>query len=254
MDRLLLFAGVGFFALLSEACLEFFLTSQKRTKASMALGGLWFIHLPMGLVLVPLKLTVALQILGSVRAFAVVDFPADRLEEKNLVVLNSFDLGHAVFPMARELEGLPVPHRGHQMAPMSNSFTVERTGPKSLLLTSPAGFLRGKLDQLTRGSQHPFFEGYRRDCGLYAVTVEEVNEAGQPKSMSFVFDRNLESEDLVWIGLIEGRFQEWRPPELGRSEYIASPKLSQILSLIRDPQTQIATAATRGGSVQEKED
>jgi len=175
----------------------------------------------------------ALHVLHSVKASALAELPAEKIEAKQVVVLNTFDLGHAMMPLTRAMEGLPVPERSYQLAPMTADMTVYRTGEFGLEIEAEQGLLGNKIDQLTRGPQHPFEAGYRRDCGLFEVTVLKTTGAAGPSRVRFDFDRNLESADVLWLAIIGGELRQWSPPAVGDSAPIRAVSLGEILTLVQ---------------------
>ena len=237
MDRLLLFSGVGFLRCLRRH--GGFLSRGEREKQGRRFcGGAVVDSCSFGRHLVPIKLTGALHVLNAVKAFSVVDLPHERLDERQLVALDSL-----IWHM-RCFRWLGI-WRGSQSREADISWRRCRTPFLSndwisdIAAEQPRRFLGGKLDQLTRGPQHPFSKGYRRECGLYEIQVAEVTPDGRPKKVQFQFDRDLDSRDLLWVGLIDGAFREWSPPRIGESERVDAPSLTELGSLIWRPQKEL---------------
>ncbi len=220
MDRLLLFMGVAAAGLLAEALghsgwLDGPMDGGRLRR--WGLGGLLGVHLVLAPLLLPVKVGafgIAFGVFERAAGYA----PTDRgLADQHLVWVNGATLFSGFVPVLRGVQGGVRPQGQWTLAHMMTEMSVERTGPRTLVLTAPAGFLATPPEQLVRDVRIPFEPGVTRDHAGLAVTVLELVDDGRPRVVRFDFPVVLDDPGLRWVVWRETRLHPWAVPAVGES-------------------------------------
>jgi hypothetical protein len=227
MDRLLIFAGLGAFALLAGQAarlgwIEAAAAPTARTPAGrgvrIAVGALCVLHLAIAPLLLPLRIvgwSHFLKMLDHAER-ALPDDP--RLARESVVWVNGMDLTNIAMLMARVVRGAPLPRASHVLASFAVPARVTRRDAHTVVLEPEGGFLASSLDRLVRGAQPPFRVGERVATLDYVATVEAVTADGRPARVGFRFRVPLEDPSLRWMCLGDGIVpRTLRPPAIGES-------------------------------------
>src|SRR5262249_54884937 len=158
MDRLLIFAGIGAFGLITQ-----FLDCAFGSTEGIPWGRWW--RLPVAVLggfLVAVHLVIAPIALPLRAAFPMgpealgrglfVQMPLDQsVEKQSVVIVNAPSPLHAGYlPLLRELNGAPVPRWTRVLAPGLPTVTIRRTDARSLAIRPERGYLDWVLDRLFR--------------------------------------------------------------------------------------------------------
>lgn len=222
MDRLLVFPGIGAFALLALLVDSYVLSpppvaARRRRSAAIAL---LVLHGPIAAFLLVGK-TLALPTFGEFFAAAARRGPADpAIAAQTFVYVNGNDFPvvySRVIPIAN---GDPAPRRVAQLAPMTDSNLISRTDLDTLVVTPSHGFLAHSIDRLFASDDRPFSAGERIDRPDYQAEVLDLTGDGRPASVSFRFRRPLEDPSYRWLFWRDRRLQEFELPRVGASVVI----------------------------------
>jgi len=106
-------------------------------------------------------------------------------------------------PLSRRLAGLQVPHFLHLLVSSDEPSTLTRTGPRTLELVQPRGFLREPTSAFFRSLAAPLQPGDVVTTLAFRVEVVAVTAAGHPTRLRFDFTADLEHRSLcfaTWDG------------------------------------------------------
>ena len=233
MRRLLMFAGLGFFPLLAEAGCSALGWSREQEEAQpfrrRGFALLLWIHIPMGVLFLPLeaKLTMTTLSVFEEEAVGLEDLP--ELEKKDLVVLSSFDVGHAFLPMVRTEHGRPSPRGQYLLGGLTADMVIHRTSEDTLLVDFPQGVVPGRIDWMTRGPWSPLVTGFEVETDLFVATVLDGSRASGPTRVRFSFNRPVGSEDIVWRSPSGRGSEPFDPPPVGESVEVSGRTLLDLL-------------------------
>ena len=204
MDRLLVFAGVGAFALLALQVERLGWLSAGERPAGPRLRRwltvcLLILHLPLAAVLL-------LGRAGTLPTFdAIFRAGADTAPEGPEVTGQSFLFvsGHE-FPvvytsLVRWVEGRAAPRSTALLASFASANRIERLDEHTLLIEPELGILAADLDRLERSLDPPFAVGQRIEMPDFAAEVRAVTADGRPRSVAFRFERPLEDPSYRWL-------------------------------------------------------
>ncbi len=236
MDRMLLFAGIGAFALLARqvealgwidgARAAICATPRAASPAGarpraprrtrIAVGALLVIHV----VVAPIAFPARLVGYRSVqRAFeqsdrALTDDP--KLAQQSVVWVNGADVVAPGTTTWHKLRGAPVPRANYVLSSYVTGSTVSRPDARTLVIEPDEGFLARPVDRLFRASQPAFRQGERYKTRDFVATVEEVTPDGRPRRVSFRFRASLDDPSLRWLQVGAGYApQPFLPPRVG---------------------------------------
>ncbi len=227
MDRLLMFCGVGAFALLALMVEHAGLLGGERR------GGRWYgravafllvIHLLAGPIL-PVK-TLFTKFAFGVFADAADAAPTDQaLEEQQLILVNGAGMMTGFMFAIRQLEERPVPQRAELLAHMLQTLEIERRDATSVLVRDEAGWIANPAAGLMRSPEMPFavgetFERGNAERGRCTVVVEEVTDDGRPKVVSFDFHVPLEDPSLRWLVWTAEGLVPFEVPKPGETAHV----------------------------------
>ena len=182
-----------------------------------------------GVLFLPLeaKLTMTTLSIFEEEAVGLEDLP--ELEKKDLVVLSSFDVGHAFLPMVRTEHGRPSPRGQYLLGGLTADMVIHRTSEDTLLVDFPQGVVPGRIDWMTRGPWSPLVTGFEVETDLFVATVLDDSRASGPTRVRFSFNRPVGSEDIVWRSPSGRGSEPFDPPPVGESVEVSGRTLLDLL-------------------------
>jgi hypothetical protein len=227
MERLLVFAGVGAFALLAlcaEACL---LSSPARDRSRRGAAiVLLVLHGPIAAALLAGK-TLGLPAFGEFFTAAARHAPVGpEIAGQTLVYVNGNDFPVVYSRVVRIATGVPAPRRVVQLASMRDRLRVERTDARTLVIAPDHGYLFYPVDRLFAGDDRSFDVGDRIERPDYRAEIVGVTRDGRAATVAFRFRRPLEDPSLRWLYWNDRRLQEFPLPPVGGSVTIPAVRLS----------------------------
>ncbi len=218
MSRLLIFSGIGAFGLLGmfvDSYVPFPPVSARwRRRAALAL---LVLHGPIAAALL-VGGTLGLPVFGDFFTAAAERSPGGpEIAQQTFVYVNGNDFPVVYSRVVRIANGEPAPRRVAQLASMTDTNRVDRTDPRTLVITPGRGFLAYPLDRLFASEGHRFHAGDRVDRPDYQVEVLSVTHDGRPARVSFQFRRPLEDPSLRWLYWKGRLLLEFPLPAVGTS-------------------------------------
>jgi hypothetical protein len=229
MDRLLIFSGIGAFALLAM------LVHKTGLLAGGSVGGEWWrrraaaglvvLHLPLAALLLAGR-TAVLPVFGQAFSGGAEAAPrGPEIADQTFVFVNGNDflVGYTyLIPAARD-EATP---RGvAQLASIASAMSVTREDASTLVIEPDGGFLKQPFDGLLKASGRRFAVGERIGRSEFYAEVRAVTDDHRPARVAFVFTDELASSRL--------RFLHWSATgELGP---FVLPEVGEEIRLARAP-------------------
>jgi hypothetical protein len=226
MDRLLVFAGIGAFALMAmlfEASRVWLWTTAEdvgwRRGATRVLGVL---HIPLAAFLLVAR-TLTLPTFGTVFTAAAREAPrGSEVRGQTFVFVNGNDFPVVYAYVARLAMGdEAVPRYAAQLAPMTAANEVEREDERTLVVTPRGGFLNRSVDRLLADPERRFEPGETIQRPDFQAEVREVTSDGRPRRVAFRFRRELEDSAYQWLCWKDGHLVPFPLPAVGNSTTIA---------------------------------
>ncbi len=209
MDRMVMFVGLGAFALLA---MSLALRLDGEVAHPRRLATLAFFHLPLAGLMLVAKATFLGPMLGMLEV-ATEKLPLEvSLGRRDLVILSGLEVLTAHLPASRRMQGLPVHRRQAVLVPAGTNFTVTRESERVLRVDSEVGLFRGISETLCRDKAMPTSSHF--DLGWYTVDVLADIE-GHPSSLRYTFDRNLDDPSFLWVTYRAFDLDFVHPPALG---------------------------------------
>jgi hypothetical protein len=209
MDRLLVFAGIGAFGLLSlqvkalgrlEAS-----PSAKRVGARRDSVRRWvtvlllLLHLPVASAMLVGR-TAALPLFGKLFAGGAVTAPkSPEVAEQSLFFVSGHEFPVAYISLIRPVEEQATPGRVALLASFASDNRVTREDEDTLVIEPVNGYLAAKVDRLERRLDVPFQKGDRVRMPDFEAEVRQVTEHGQPQIVAFHFQKPLEDPAYRWL-------------------------------------------------------
>lgn len=229
MDRLLIFVGVGFFPLLAEAWHgSWRALASGGKRQGRILQALFWLHVPLAAIALPVKFHLAESLFERVGEVARMPLPAEELDEKDLIVVGALDIGHAMMPLIRSHDGIPLPRRSFLLGGVSSVMDIRRVDPFTLDVRYPNGVLPGRMDRMVRSERYPFVAGDRVKTGLFEAIIVEGGGLAEPTSVRFVFNQPLDSSEHLWVAFQEGKMSPFVLPDLGEARRVEPLKRKDL--------------------------
>ncbi len=229
-DRLLMFVGLGAMGLLARFLATLFEKDTHEVGAwtqRRSVRGLLWTMVVLHLALAPVLYTGQLLLFDGLmrpmtRCLFETEFD-DSIGEKTVVAVGTWNVFFTSYlPLAREMEGLPVPKRVRNLAPNAGvpiRTELRREDAHTLVVTPSIGFPY----YLVRDDAHAFQPGDVVTLEGMRIEVREVVRRGWPKEVAFRFDVPLEDASLVWVVLEENQFVAFVPPAIGKTVTLNGP-------------------------------
>ena len=227
-DRLLTFAGIGAFGLLSQFLAFVFGRSPSAPSTRLWRVPAWalasffvVVHAMYAPIALPFR---AANPVGPrwVWDRAYIQVPlGPAIGEKDLVVVNAPDPVQASYVAFQQLlKGEPVPRHIRVLAPAMPFVTIRRLDPCTLEITPAGGYIDFLLDRVFRSERRPMLLGQEVKLTGMTVRVRALTALGRPSVATFQFDVPLESDSLVWLCFRGKGFEPFSPPAVGRETSI----------------------------------
>lgn len=227
-DRMLIFAGLGAFALLAEVLAP--LVAERHASAAVVrpargrLGRAFPVlllgfHAGLAPVLLAVRSAMPVGPPSFLERIQVTPPTDDRIARQSLVVVAAPVPVLASWLAERcILAGAPVPKHTRVLAPYYPRPTeVERTDAHTLLIRPSNGFLGTITDQICRGAQYPMALGERVELSDMTAEVTALTDDGRPAEVAFRFNVPLENPSLRWLCWQGDGFAPFTPPSVGET-------------------------------------
>ncbi len=220
MDRLLIFTGIGAFALiamLSESTgVWLWSTANPPTWRRRTTQALLVLHLPVAIVWLAVRVAL-LPAFGEFLLDAARDAPrGPEVSRQTFVFVNGNDFPVFYVPVIRTVTGDgPVPHRVAQLSTMTAANEIWREDERTLVVAPRNGFLALAVDRLLFGPGQRFFVGQAIERPDFVAEVREVTEDGRPRRVAFRFRQPLEAPEYCWLYWRQGRLVPFPLPAPG---------------------------------------
>lgn len=220
MARLLLFSGVGAFALLALLVERAGLlpggARGDRPRHRALAGALVILHGPLAAVLL-LASAAGLSQFGAVFDAGARTVPADaNAPEQTFVFVTGQEVPVVYVAIIGQLEHpATAPRRVALLGSMFRPNSVYRGDSHTLVLTAAGGFLHEDADRLMRSLDVPFRVGERIERADFTAEVRAVTPDGRPSQVAFRFREPLESPSLRWFAWVASGAVEFPLPQVG---------------------------------------
>ena len=222
-DRLMMFAGIGAYALLAQLLAAAFRRGDGRPAGRagravfVVLGGLLFlIHAVLSPLAMPLRAGRPVGARTLDEQLQVRTPLDDSLARQDLVLVNPPSMVHAAYtPMLREATGQSVPRHLRTLAPGIDRLTLRRPDAHTLVIRPDQGFFTGPLDSLVRDDRNPMAVGQQVHLTGLTVTVNALTPDRRPAEVMFRFEKPLGDPSLRWLHWEDGEFVPFVPPSVG---------------------------------------
>jgi hypothetical protein len=203
MDRLLIFAGIGAFALLAmlvetTGLLGGANIGEQRWRRRVA-ATLVVLHLPIAALLLVGR-TALLPVFGEAFSGGAAAAPAGpEIADQTFVFVNGTDFLVGYTYLIRAAQNEPTPRGVAQLGSMASPMSVTREGASTLVIEPEHGFLEQPLDGLLKASGRRFVVGERIARPEFYAEVRAVTEDQRPARVAFVFTDELASPRLRFL-------------------------------------------------------
>ncbi len=220
MDRLLIFSGIGAFALiarLSESTGAWlWSTTGPPTWRGRTTKVLLVLHLPVAVVWLAVRVAL-LPAFGEFFLDAARDAPrGPEVPRQTFVFVNGNDFPVFYVPVIRTVTGAgPVPRRVAQLSTMTAANEIWREDERTLVIAPGDGFLALAIDRLLVGPGQRFFVGQAIARPDFVAEVREVMDDGRPRRVAFRFRQRLEAPEYCWLYWRHGRLVPFPLPAPG---------------------------------------
>jgi hypothetical protein len=201
-NRLLLFAGLGGFAVLAA-----FLTEAKKHIWAKRL--FLCVHLFLAAMMLPIT-AISSRSFGGIEP-AILSAPI----KPTVIIISAPSAFHAdFFHLIRARYGSETPDRVWYLGAGLSPMTVYRPSERSLVIRADDGYISG-FDSVFRGIDHPLTKGEIVNLNGLHITVQEVTSDGRPAVVMFEFSDPLQDHEYQWLIWKSNRLVEWQVPEIG---------------------------------------
>jgi hypothetical protein len=220
MDRLLIFSGIGAFALMAMLCesngVWLWSTANPSTWRRRAVTLLLVLHLPVAFVWLEARVALV-PAFGEFFLEAAREAPrGPEVPVQTFVFLNGNDFPVFYLPVIRTVTGDgPVPRRVAQLSTMAADNEVWREDECTLVIAPRGGFLAVAVDRLLVGPGQRFFVGQAIERPDFVAEVREVTEDGRPRRVAFRFRQPLEAPEYRWLFWKDGHLVPFPLPAPG---------------------------------------
>jgi hypothetical protein len=224
-NRVLGFVGLGSMALLAQ------LTEFVLARSSVAIPRVWKGFAWAATLILLLNHLIAAPFLGLARIAyqanvnsrldrAMASVPSDpQLASQDLVLINPADQVYLVGEIwaVKRLANSAMPRHIRELS-AGGTLEVTRVGPRSLQVRFPAGFFSNDFSRYLRNPNERLSAGQHFELPGLSVTVESIDEHGDPAEVLYEFPVPLEDSSLRWIRWHDGVYVPWTLPSVGQTE------------------------------------
>jgi hypothetical protein len=220
MNRLLLFAGIGFFGLMAMLTSEVGLLGENRRNGRpwirRSVKMLLVLHGPVAVVLLMASLAF-LPIFNLLFTAGARAAPRDAaLADQSLVFVNGHEFPCVYTSIIRLTDpDSPAPRRIAILGPMTSPASVTREDDRTLVIASDDGWLFHPMDRLMRSADAPFTVDQRVEAADFEAVVRYVTGDGRPLTVAFEFRLPLDDPSYRWVRWRRGRLVSFPVPPVG---------------------------------------
>jgi hypothetical protein len=203
MDRLLIFSGIGAFALLAmlvekTGLLADGIGDDQRWPRRVA-AVLVIMHLPLAAFLLAGR-TALLPVFGEVFSGGAAAAPrGPEVADQTFVFVNGNDFLVGYTYLIRGAQDETTPRGVAQLASIASTMSVLREDASTLVIEPDGGFLKQPLDGLLKASGRRFVVGERITRSEFYAEIRAVTEDHRPQRVAFVFGEELTSSRLRFL-------------------------------------------------------
>jgi hypothetical protein len=245
MDRLLLFAGIGAFGLLSLQVKALgWLEGSPPAKREGVHGGrvrrwvtamLLLLHLPVASAMLVGR-TAALPLFGKLFAGGASTAPeSPEVAEQSLFFVSGQEFPVAYISLIRPVAGQVTPRRVALLASFASDNRVTREDDDTLVIEPAHGFLASPDDRLERRLDVPFQKNDRVRMPDFEVEVRQVTEDGRPRIVAFHFRKPLEDPAYRWLSWSIHGAVSFELPNVGEQVVVPSAPLESLFPTPTEP-------------------
>jgi hypothetical protein len=226
MERLLVFSGIGAFALmamLAETCGVWLWTAGgAATWRRRATQAILVLNLPVAALLLVAR-TATLPAFGVFFSAGAREAPrGPEVARQTLVFVNGNDFAVVYTHILRVATGEgTVPRWVAQLASVTARNEVLREDERTVVITPENGFLAMTLDRLLLDPDRRFVPGESLKRPEFVAEVREVTADGRPQRVAFHFRRPLEDPAYRWLYWKDGHLAAFPLPAIGRTTTVA---------------------------------
>lgn len=228
-NRQLLFASIGAMALLAQTwhLHAIQLRSVKTSGAltwSAALGSIFlFVHLIVSPIVLPIT-TCGTAVFGQLQQAP--NSVGDEISGRDAVFVTAPDyLAVKLVQLERRVNRQPLPRRWRALSFGTQPVTVMRKDDRTLDLTYHGGILQDPFMELYRDRRIPMAIGDRVRLKGLIIEVIAVTKDLRAERARFSFDTPLEAPSFRFYAWLDGRFQLFTPPAIGRGISLPAAKV-----------------------------
>jgi hypothetical protein len=242
MDRLLLFSGVGAFALLAMLAEQAGLLgnnvapSDQRTRPFVR--GLLVLHAPIAAVLLVVRVATLPAFSGFFEA-GIATAPSDgNAPRQTFVFVNGQEFPVVYLMILQQLESpSTAPRRVALLSSALSHNTVEREDADTLVITAREGFLSEPVDRLLRSLDVPFRAGEKIERRDFTAEVRTITADARPQQVAFHFRAPLESREYRWLSWSEQGVVDFALPPVGTTLELPAVSFQTALGVRRQDAT-----------------
>jgi hypothetical protein len=215
-DRLLTFAALG-----SSMFVALALARALEADAKLGLRTLALVWLPIFLLVSPILRVIdgtSLRVVSAPQVAAAESLPDD-LDGRTLVVVNVPEPLSmcAQLPFYLAAHDRAYPAKLRCLGASEQPVTVRRPNPKTLVLSTEAGYLRRLNGQLFDDGDPTRFERFQAELGDVRIQVLRTTDDGRPLVVGFYFTTVLESPEREWVVWTGDRLERFELPAIGQT-------------------------------------
>ena len=219
---MLLFAGLGAFALMAALCESTGLWPREKARAPgwrrRVTWLLLVLHGPLAAILLSARIVALPAALLIDSTFARRAPQGPEVAGQTFVFVNGVGLPVAYFRLMRTATGdAPAPRRVTQMGLLPTDQMVRRTDERTLVLRAEGGFLAHAFDLLLWDPGRRFIIGERIERPDFTTEILSLTRDDRPLEVAFRFRSVLEDPGLRWLYWKDGRLIPFPLPAIGET-------------------------------------
>jgi hypothetical protein len=220
-SRYLFWTGLGVMGLLAQVAGASALAQASRPARSFCLA-LLSMHFFLSPLLFPIA-ALGPSIWRSQMARVVATFPSNAaVARRTVVMLNAPNDLVAIFvPITSVASGGVAPAHTYLLHAGLEDLRLARTGPRSLELTAPKGWMPGPLDRTLRDV--PFEAGDHVVLEGMGASVRAVTDDGRAQAVRFEFPVDLEDRSLAFLAWGRHGLEPFALPRVGATATLQAP-------------------------------
>lgn len=216
-DRLLLWPGLGAFALIARLLDRAgFLTNARPGRVAWALA---LLHLPLAAVALPARIYAFPAAVGIFHGPAL-EAPTDAaLAGQTLFFLNGFELAASYTTLIRGQTGIaPLPRRIAVLGSLLSDQDFTRVDAQTLDQCPVDGLLANSMDRMFWAPGTTFALHQRFDVHEdFDVEILSLTDDDRPACLRLRFRAPLENGAFRFVAHVDGHVEEWSPPAVGET-------------------------------------